>query len=63
MSIFLWKTKDLQSLQAIGVPSWYIQQNISGQVFYNVFDYYNDVSGRRQKQIDKCISLESKIHP
>lgn len=59
---FLWKTKDLQPLRAIGVPTWCIQQNISGQAFYNAFDYYGDVSGRRQKQIDTRISLKSKIH-
>lgn len=60
---FLEKTKDLPSLQAIGVPSWCIQQNISGQMCHNAFDYYDNVSGWRQKQIDKCIRFKSKIHP
>lgn len=61
--LFLEKTKDLPSLQALGVPSWCIQQNISGQMCHNAFDYCDNVSGWGQKQIDKCIRLKNKIHP
>lgn len=60
---FLEKTKDLPSLQVIGVPSWCVQQNTSGQMCHNSFDYYDNLSGWRQKQIDKCVRFKSKIHP